>query len=58
MAIANNPTHDVGLEPPKKGDKFRCDRCGMQIEVTAQCNCPADEHVHFHCCGQEMSKTR
>lgn len=53
MAIAN----DVGLAPPKKGEKYRCEQCGMEIEVTVECNCKGDEHVHFHCCGQELVKS-
>jgi hypothetical protein len=47
---------DVGFSPPKKGDRFRCDSCGMEIQVTVDCKCREDEHVHFHCCGREMSK--
>ncbi len=47
---------DVGLPPPKKGDRFRCESCGMEIQVTVQCECKEDEHVHFHCCDCEMSK--
>ena len=27
----------------------------LEIEVTAGCGCPAEEHVHFHCCGREMT---
>ncbi len=47
---------DPGLAPPKKGDKFRCDKCGMELEVTKDCHCEGDDHVHFHCCGQELTK--
>lgn len=54
MATTNNA--DPGLAPPHKGDKFRCDGCGMKIEVTVDCKCKEDEHVHFHCCGKEMVK--
>jgi hypothetical protein len=42
------------MKPPKKGDRFRCAVCGMEIEVTADCHCKQD-HAHFHCCGQLMS---
>ena len=41
---------------PKKGDRFRCQACGMEIQVTADCRCQEGEHVHFHCCGQELQK--
>ena len=56
MATTKDQGQDVGLPPPKKGDKFHCSHCGMQIEVTVDCKCKEGEHVHFHCCGQEMTK--
>jgi hypothetical protein len=30
---------DEGVGSPKKGEKFRCVKCGMAIEVTADCGC-------------------
>jgi len=54
--MAASTTEDPGLAPPKKGEKFRCEKCGMEIEVTVECKCSVDEHVHFHCCGQELVK--
>jgi len=42
--------------PPQKGERYRCARCGMEIEVTAGCSCPDGEHVLFECCGQAMAK--
>ena len=54
--MAANATEDKGLAPPKKGDIFRCSACGMELEVTKACRCKEGEHVHFHCCGQEMVK--
>ena len=47
---------DIGIDPPKAGDRFRCGGCGMELQVTADCHCKEDERVHFHCCGQEMDK--
>ena len=47
---------DLGISPPKKGDKFRCESCGMEVEVTAHRHCKKEEHVHFHCCGQGLQK--
>ena len=41
---------------PKKGDKFHCDKCGMALQITADCKCQGDDHAHFHCCGEEMKK--
>ena len=42
--------------PPKKGEKFRCQQCGMAIEVTNSCNCKDGSGVHFECCHQEMAR--
>jgi hypothetical protein len=43
-------------EVPKEGDRFRCQTCGMEIEVTTACRCSDPNHVEFQCCGQEMAK--
>jgi hypothetical protein len=56
MADVKHQDSDVGFPPPKKGDKFRCAKCGMEIQVTADCKCGPDAHVHFHCCDREMAK--
>jgi hypothetical protein len=40
---------------PRKGDHFRCDRCGMEVEVQSDCQCH-DEPEHFQCCGAPMHK--
>ena len=29
---------------------------GMEVRVTADCHCEEPDHVHFHCCGQELRK--
>jgi len=49
QAVMERGTH------PKKGDRFRCSSCGMEIQVTADCKAQ-DEHAHFQCCGMEMTK--
>ncbi|MBL9092967.1 MAG: hypothetical protein JNL96_17245 [Planctomycetaceae bacterium] len=51
-----NVTKDSGLAPPKAGDKFKCESCGMELQITKDCHCSGDDHVHFHCCGKEMVK--
>jgi len=51
-AAANRDVNEL----PKQGDQFRCEQCGMAIEVTAGCNCKDPDHVHFKCCGQDMAK--
>lgn len=45
-----------GAGSPKKGEHFQCAKCGMAVEVTADCRCDQPEMVHFQCCGQEMQK--
>lgn len=47
---------DAGLPPPKAGDRFRCDGCGMAIQAIAGCKCERDDHAHFYCCGREMTR--
>ena len=47
---------DHGINPPKKGEQFRCDVCGMELKITADCHCKEPGMVHFHCCGQELTK--
>ena len=49
-------SNDPGIEPPRRGDRFHCEGCGMSLQVTVDCRCVAGEHVHFHCCGREMVK--
>jgi len=39
---------------PRKGDKYRCRKCGMAMEITVDCKCRGDDHAHFECCGEEM----
>ena len=41
---------------PKKGEHYRCARCGMEIDVTAECHCQGEEGPHFECCGQELAR--
>jgi predicted RNA-binding Zn-ribbon protein involved in translation (DUF1610 family) len=56
MSEASASGADVHVNPPKKGDKFRCQECGMEIEVAVACRCKAGEHVQFRCCGKELAK--
>jgi hypothetical protein len=46
---------DKGVGHPRKGDRFRCASCGMEIQLTRDCACKDPNSVHFHCCGQELS---
>jgi hypothetical protein len=40
---------------PRKGDQYRCERCGMEITVTADCKCKSADHAHLECCEHEMT---
>ena len=47
---------DEGVGSPKKGERFRCQKCGMEVQITGDCRCKDSSMVHFHCCGQELRK--
>jgi len=58
---ANEPASsrpvDRGIRKmPKEGDRFRCAKCGMEIQVTADCRCERPENVRFRCCDQELQQ--
>jgi hypothetical protein len=40
---------------PKQGERFRCAKCGMEVEVMAECACH-ERTEHFRCCGQPMHR--
>lgn len=42
---------------PKKGERYRCEKCGMELQVTVECGCQDASHVHLECCGQDLTKT-
>jgi hypothetical protein len=54
--MATATEDDKGVGQPKAGERYRCTKCGMALEITADCTCDASCPVHFHCCGQEMVK--
>ena len=41
---------------PKKGDKYRCKQCGMEIQVTADCKGEGKGGPTFQCCGKDLAK--
>ncbi len=53
MSQASNNMHQ---ELPRKGQRLRCSKCGMEIQLTADCNCQTGDHPHFECCGQELNQ--
>jgi len=46
----------AGFTAPKKGDRYRCQKCGMELQIAADCRCSDPAHVYFHCCGQELQR--
>jgi hypothetical protein len=50
-------TRQMTKHTPRKGDQYRCERCGMQLTVTTDCKCKDVDHVHLACCGHEMTLT-
>ena len=46
----------VERQMPRKGDRFRCTQCGMEIQVNSDCRCKDDDQMHFQCCGRELNK--
>jgi hypothetical protein len=39
---------------PRKGDTYRCDKCGMEIKLTSDCG--GSGAPDFRCCGQSLKK--
>jgi hypothetical protein len=48
--------HMPSKTAPKTGQRFRCQVCQMEVQVTADCNSKDPAHVHFQCCEQEMQR--
>jgi len=44
------------MDAPKKGERYRCETCGMEIQVTADCHCKSGDQVQFRCCGMDMTR--
>lgn len=55
----NMPDPAPKVDMPKCGDTYKCEPCGMELEITTDCACadpdPACQPC-FKCCGQEMCK--
>lgn len=55
-ATTQSQGKDNNVSLPKNGDHYRCAKCGMTVEVVADCRCKQPENVHFECCGQNLNK--
>ena len=44
----------------KEGDRFICESCGLELQVTKTCSCTTGEEgacsVPLQCCGKDMVK--
>ncbi|RZB33307.1 MAG: hypothetical protein SRB2_04075 [Desulfobacteraceae bacterium Eth-SRB2] len=44
----------------KKGDIYKCDTCGLELQVTKTCSCGSGGEdacsVPLQCCGKDMNK--
>ncbi|TWU27664.1 hypothetical protein Pla144_24410 [Bythopirellula polymerisocia] len=38
---------------PIKGETYKCEKCGMELKVTADCNCK-DGCPELTCCGEPL----
>jgi hypothetical protein len=47
---------EMNFGRPKKGDRFHCEQCSMELRITADCDCQNSAQVHFYCCGEQMKK--
>ena len=53
-----NPTAMQGdRSRPQKGEHYRCETCGMEVQVNKECHCSEPTKVHFQCCGKELQRT-
>lgn len=59
MATAIAEREKVGdpqMVEPRKGERYCCQKCGMEIEITEDCKTTAGHHVRFECCGQPLTR--
>jgi hypothetical protein len=46
---------DQANELPQAGEMFRCQQCGMELEITQDCRC-AQGTPRLECCGRPLKK--
>jgi hypothetical protein len=49
-------TDEPQMIAPKVGEHFRCQKCGLEIEITANCKGTGGHHARFECCGQPLTQ--
>ena len=44
----------------KEGDVYKCESCGLELQVTKTCSCGSGDEdtcsVPLQCCGKDMTK--
>ena len=56
VAEKKSLTEEPQIRAPKKGDHLRCQKCGMEVQVTVDCKSGAEHHARFECCGQPLAQ--
>jgi hypothetical protein len=41
---------------PKQGETYRCNVCGMELQITSDCHCQEADGPHLECCGKELAR--
>jgi len=49
------PLKKLDVKMAKKGDKYKCDDCGLVIVVEDPCGCTACDLI---CCGKQMKTVK
>jgi hypothetical protein len=55
-AGSENEPHGDATDMPRRGNTYRCEQCGMELQVTTDCACSDPEMVRLECCGQDLTK--
>ena len=54
--VADSGEGSEATDMPRRGNTYRCEKCGMELQVTTDCACSDPEMVRLECCGQELTK--
>lgn len=56
VAEKNPLAEEPQMRAPRKGERFHCQKCGMEMQVTVECKCGNGHHVRLECCGQPLTQ--
>ena len=54
-AEKSNKDNAPQMQAPKKGERYHCEKCGMALEITADCK-SSGHHSRLECCGQPLTR--